>query len=216
MAAVKHIIWDWNGTLLNDRDIVLDASVEVFRGTEAEGVTSAEIIAAYTRPIWVTYEKLLGRPLHEGEWERMDSLFHLAYERLLDTCLLAGECMTALNRVAEGGRSQSILSMAGHDHLVGTVGKFGITPFFTLVDGLRDAPPGGGKAEHMVRHAAALGLDPADLVVIGDAADDAVAAARIGARAVLYTGGMQRREELSLTGVPVADSLLEALDLAGF
>ncbi|MEO3788319.1 HAD hydrolase-like protein [Actinocorallia sp. B10E7] len=215
MTVVKHIIWDWNGTLFDDRDIVLSASAEVFKGTEAEGVTGAEIIAAYTRPIWVTYEKLLGRPLREGEWERMDSLFHLAYEQLMETCELAGDCLAALNRVAEGGRSQSILSMAGHEHLTSTVGRLGITPFFALVDGLRDAPPGGGKAEHMVRHAAALGLDPSDLVVIGDAADDALAAAHIGARSVLYTGGMQRREELELAGAPVVDSLLEALDLVG-
>ena len=215
MACVKHVIWDWNGTLLDDRDIVLAASVAVFAGTEAEGVTGEEIVAAYTRPIWVAYEKLLGRPLREGEWERMDDLFHTSYAELLHTCELAVECLAALGRVAGGGRSQSILSMAGHDHLVSTVGRFGITPFFSRVDGLRDAPPGGGKAEHMVRHAAALGVAPADLVVIGDAADDAVAAAHIGACAVLYTGGMQRRAELELTGVPVADGLLEALDLAG-
>jgi len=215
MTVVKHIIWDWNGTLFDDRDTVLRASAVVFEGTEAAGVTAAEIIAAYTRPIWVTYEKLLGRPLREGEWERMDGLFHLAYEELMGTCLLTGDCLPALNRVAEHGLGQSILSMAGHEHLTSTVGKFGITPFFALVDGLRDAPPGGGKAEHMVRHAAALGVAPSDLVVIGDAADDALAAAHIGASAVLYTGGMQRREELERSGAPVVDSLLEALDLAG-
>jgi phosphoglycolate phosphatase-like HAD superfamily hydrolase len=215
MTPVKHIVWDWNGTLFDDRATVLDASVEVFRGTEAEGVSAEEIIAAYTRPIWTMYERLLGRPLREGEWERMDSLFHREYERLMDSCLLAADCLTALNRVAEGGRSQSILSMAGHEHLVSAVGRFGIAPFFTRVDGLRDAPAGGGKAEHMVRHAAALGVAPADLVVIGDAVDDALAAARIGARAVLYTGGMQRREELERSGAPVVDRLVEALDRVG-
>ncbi|GAA3241022.1 HAD family hydrolase [Actinocorallia longicatena] len=211
---MKHIVWDWNGTLLNDRDAVLGATYEVFRGTEADGVTAEQVVAAYTRPIWVTYEALLGRPLREGEWERLDALFHDHYERLFAEALLAVDAQRALTLWEGAGRTQSILSMAGHDHLVLTVEKFGITPFFRRVDGLRGAA-GGGKAEHMAVHVAQLGVDPADVLVIGDAADDAVAAAHVGAHAVLYTGGMQRREELELAGVPVLDSLIEALAFAG-
>ncbi len=45
----------------------------------------------------------------------------------------------------------------------------------------------------MERHFEALagvdGIVPENAVVIGDALDDAVAAAHVGARAVLYTGG---------------------------
>ncbi|GAB3669947.1 HAD-IA family hydrolase [Actinocorallia lasiicapitis] len=211
---MKHIVWDWNGTLLNDRAAVLGATYEVFRGTEADGVTADQVTAVYTRPIWVAYEKLLGRPLHEGEWERLDRVFHKHYERLFAEAPLADDAHRALTLWSEAGRTQSILSMAGHDHLIPTVDKFGITPFFTRVDGLRGAP-GGGKAEHMAVHVAELGVNPADVLVIGDAADDAVAAAHVGANAVLYTGGMQRREELEKAGVPVLDSLLEALAYAG-
>ncbi|MCD0449565.1 HAD hydrolase-like protein [Actinocorallia sp. API 0066] len=209
---MKHVVWDWNGTLFDDRDVVLGATYEVFKGTEAEGVTGPEVVAAYTRPIWVAYERLLGRPLREGEWEYLDTQFHAHYERLMPTAPLAAEARAALDLVASAGRTQSILSMAGHAHLTGAVGSFDITSYFTRVDGLVGAP-GGGKAEHMVRHAAALGIAPADLTVIGDAADDAVAAAHIGARAILYTGGMQRRTDLEQTGAPVVDSLLAALHL---
>ncbi|MDX6741303.1 HAD family hydrolase [Actinocorallia sp. A-T 12471] len=212
---MRHIVWDWNGTLFDDRDIVLNASAAAFLGTEAEGVTGAEIMAAYTRPVWVGYERLLGRPLREGEWERMDELFHASYESLVSTAPLTADALAALDLVTGAGRSQSILSMARHDHLSSLVGGFGIGEYFTRVDGLVGAP-GGGKAEHMIRHAGVLGIDPSDLTVIGDAADDAVAAAAVGARAVLYTGGMQRREDLERTGAPVVDSLLEALSLAGF
>lgn len=211
---MKHIVWDWNGTLLDDRGVVLGATYEVFKGTEAEGVTGDEIRAAYTRPIWVTYEKLLGRPLAEGEWERLDSIFHVHYERMMLECKLTADAVDALNAWQEAGRTQSMLSMAGHDHLIPAVDGFGITPYFTRIDGLRGAP-GGGKAEHMVAHAAVLGIDPADLVVIGDSSDDGIAAAHIGARAILYTGGMQRREDLEPTGFPVTDTLTEALAIAG-
>lgn len=65
----------------------------------------------------------------------------------------------------------------------------------------------------MVAHLKALGLDPEKVVVIGDSVDDAHAAHHVGARAILYTGGMSRRSELKTVGVPVVDSLADALDL---
>jgi phosphoglycolate phosphatase-like HAD superfamily hydrolase len=67
----------------------------------------------------------------------------------------------------------------------------------------------------MERHLAAMGgVSPDCTVVIGDAVDDAVAAAHVGARAVLYTGGSHSRSSLEEAGVPVVDSLGEAVALA--
>ena len=51
-------------------------------------------------------------------------------------------------------------------------------------------------------------------MVIGDAVDDALAAAHVGALAVLYTGGSHSRSSLEAVGVPVVDSLAEAVDTA--
>jgi phosphoglycolate phosphatase-like HAD superfamily hydrolase len=92
---------------------------------------------------------------------------------------------------------------------------FGIEAHFIRVDG-RTGPSGGSKAQHMVRHLEALalvsgGVEPARTVVIGDAADDAVAAGHVGARAVLYTGGSHSRASLEEVGVPVVDTLAEAV-----
>ncbi|MET8541662.1 HAD hydrolase-like protein, partial [Kitasatospora sp. NPDC004799] len=116
----------------------------------------------------------------------------------------------------EAGNSQSLLSMYEHDRLVPLVDTFGLTGGFLRVDG-RSGPSGGQKAEHLARHLAALGerVDPARTVLIGDAADDALAALGAGAHAVLYTGGSHTREKLEPVGVPVVDSLAEAVELAG-
>ncbi len=106
--------------------------------------------------------------------------------------------------------------MYEHDRLLPVVEGFGLTGQFLRVDG-RSGPAGGQKAEHLVRHLAALGtqVDPARTVLIGDAADDALAALEAGAHAVLYTGGSHTREKLEPVGVPVVDSLAEAVELAG-
>jgi phosphoglycolate phosphatase-like HAD superfamily hydrolase len=110
------------------------------------------------------------------------------------------------------GHSQSILSMYGHQELLPLVRGLGIETHFIRVDG-RTGPSGGSKAEHMVRHLGALAgtVNPERTVVIGDAADDAVAARHAGARAVLYTGGSHSRASLEAAGVPVVDTLREAV-----
>jgi phosphoglycolate phosphatase-like HAD superfamily hydrolase len=67
----------------------------------------------------------------------------------------------------------------------------------------------------MVRHLAALeDVEARRVVVIGDAADDALAAEHVGARAVLYTGGSHSRASLEEVGVPVVDTLEEAVEMA--
>ncbi|WP_083501721.1 HAD family hydrolase [Sphaerimonospora mesophila] len=209
---MTHIVWDWNGTLFHDIDAVVGATNEIFQPYGLGPYDVEGFREVYTRPIWVAYERMLGRPLRDGEWEALDLGFHENYHRLMEVCQLAEGALSSLRAWEDAGRTQSLLSMWAHERLVGKVGDLGIDGHFIRVDGLRSAS-GGPKAEHMVAHLKALGLDPEKVVVIGDSVDDAHAAHHVGARAILYTGGMSRRSELKTVGVPVVDSLADALDL---
>ncbi|GAB2917203.1 HAD-IA family hydrolase [Nonomuraea fastidiosa] len=204
----QHIIWDWNGTLFHDIEAVVGATNEVFKPYELPPLTADGFRAVYTRPIWVAYERLLGRPLVEGEWKRLDDGFHEHYFRLAEVCELATGAEMVL---ASWTGTQSLCSMAPHAHLVPKVESFGITRHFTRIDGINGAT-GGEKAAHMAEHIKALGIDPAQILVIGDSVDDGLAARHVGARAVLYTGGMTTRQELESTGFPVVDHLADALN----
>ena len=51
------------------------------------------------------------------------------------------------------------------------------------------------------------------MLVIGDVTDDADAAAHVGAQCVLVTTGVMNRATLTTRGVPVVDSIAEALAL---
>ncbi|MEV0382209.1 HAD family hydrolase [Nonomuraea sp. NPDC050643] len=206
----KHIIWDWNGTLFHDVDAVVGATNEVFRPYALPELTADGLRAVYTRPIWLAYERLLGRPLNEGEWQLLDDGFHEHYFRLSDACGLAADALLTLTSWTG---TQSLCSMAPHSHLVPKVDSFGITTHFTRIDGLIGLT-GGEKAAHMAAHIEAVGVDAGEVLVIGDSVDDGLAAKHVGARAVLYTGGMTSRAELEATGLPVVDTLAQALDHA--
>ncbi|MBB2909749.1 phosphoglycolate phosphatase-like HAD superfamily hydrolase [Streptosporangium becharense] len=209
----KHIVWDWNGTLFHDIEAVVGATNMVFEPYGLGSYDADGFRAVYTRPIWAAYERMLGRSLYEGEWERLDFAFHEHYHRLMLECGLAADALASLESWKDAGGRQSLLSMWAHERLVPKITEFGIDHYFTRVDGLRSAT-GGPKAEWMVAHLAALGVDPADVVVIGDSLDDAHAAQHVGARAVLYSGGMTSRADLLAFGGPVVDTLADALDYA--
>ncbi|MFB4423991.1 HAD family hydrolase [Streptomyces sp. QL37] len=209
-----HLVWDWNGTLLDDIHAVLGATNAAFAEIDLAPLTLEQYRETYCVPIPKFYERLMGRLPTPAEWERMDGLFHRHYTEQRVSCGLTEGVEELLARWQAGGRSQSLLSMYGHEHLVPVVRGYGIERHFVRVDG-RTGPSGGSKAEHMERHFQVLGgIAPESAVVIGDAVDDAVAAAHVGARAVLYTGGSHSRSSLEAVGVPVVDTLAEAVALA--
>ena len=207
------MVWDWNGTLLNDNHAVLAAVNEVCAGFGRADLTWAEWQAAYARPMRVSYEEILGRALDDEEWARVDKLYHERYDALLHTCALANGVQDALRDCVDNGRTQSLLSMWFHSRLTPTIEQFGLTSYFTRVDGLADEVGGGSKADSLIRHLEAQQLDPAGVVLIGDVVDDADAARAAGTHSILVSTGAMSRSALESTGAPVTDSITEALHL---
>ncbi|MDX3588144.1 HAD family hydrolase [Streptomyces europaeiscabiei] len=206
-----HIVWDWNGTLFHDNEAIIGATNAAFAELGIEPITLERYRELYCVPVPKFYERLIGRLPTDEEWEAMDVVFHRYYTEHRVACGLTAGVPALLADWLSAGRSQSILSMYVHEELVPLVRGFGIEPHFVRVDG-RTGPSGGSKAEHMVRHLRRLvGVEPRRTVVIGDAADDAVAARHVGAQAVLYTGGSHSRASLEWVGVPVVDTLEEAV-----
>lgn len=195
--------------------MVIEATNAAFAELGIPPITLERYRELYCVPVPRFYARLIGRPPTEQEWEVMDSTFHRHYFARADAAGLADGAERLLRAWGATGQTQSVCSLAPHDRLRPWVSRLGIDGHFVRIDGAGAGGPVLGKAEQMARHLAALGGIPADrVVVIGDAADDARAAAHAGARAVLHTGGSQSRRSLAATGAPVVDSLAEAVALA--
>lgn len=150
-----HLVWDWNGTLLDDIHAVIHATNAAFAEVELAPLTLEQYREMYCVPIPHFYERLLGRLPTEAEWERMDDIFHRYYAERRVACGLTAGAEDLLARWKLAGHSQSLLSMYGHEHLVPVVRGYGIEAHFVRVDG-RTGPSGGSKALHMERHFEAL------------------------------------------------------------
>ncbi len=213
LACVQHVVWDWNGTLFDDLHIVVEAVNSGIAALGAGPITLDDYRDHYTRPVKVFYDSLFGRILDDDEWHRLDHLFHQGYRDLLEHAVLRRDAAEALRAVRAESVGQSLLSMFPHDELIPLVERLGATEFFDRIDGLRGTA-GDTKAAYLEAHLAELigAIDPADVLVVGDTPDDALAAQHVGARCVLIDSGGHHRHHLTGLGVPVVTSLLEALD----
>ena len=213
--GTAHLVWDWNGTLLHDIDAVLEATNAALACVGHGPLTLARYRELYCVPVPRFYQRLLGRSPIEAEWSVMDAAFHRTYDRAVQRVGLTEGAAELLAERQAAGWTHSVCSLAPHEQVVSLVRRHGIARHFVRVDGHPRRVATAGKAAQMARHLATLtGVRPERVVVIGDAVDDAVAAAHIGAHAVLYTGGSHSRRSLQAAGVPVVDTLAEATALA--
>lgn len=210
-CVVAHLVWDWNGTLLDDFTLVLAATNASVAALGGPPVTAVAHRREFRRPIADYYTLVLGRELTDNEFEQLDRVFHEAYREGLATCQLAPDALAAM---AAWPGTQSLLSMFFHDELVVEVDRWGFAHRLLRIDGLRASVGGDRKVRYLEAHLEAIGLDGADCVLIGDSVDDADAAAVVGAGCVLYAGGFTDAERLAATGRPVARTLLAAVALA--
>lgn len=219
-GSVRHVIWDWNGTLFDDFDIVLSAMSSACVSAGGTTITADRYRRTFTRPIERTYERLLGRPLRAGEWERLNEQFHLSYNEICHGATLAPEAPELLEGLRQAGITQSLLSMWEHDELVPFVEGYGVAHYFVRIDG-QPSRGGGHKREHLEAHLDRLAeivpqvAAPDEMLLVGDSVDDAHAAQALGVPCVLLDSGPHQLDHFTATGAPVASTLSEALRLGG-
>jgi phosphoglycolate phosphatase-like HAD superfamily hydrolase len=209
--ARTHLVWDWNGTLLDDLGLVVSSTNVAFATVDGPVVTADEHRRDFCRPVVDYYAQVLGRPVDPEEFTQLDKVFHDAYRTGLAACTLTGDARAAM---AAWAGTQSLLSMWFHEELVPELERRELTGPLARIDGLRSTIGGDLKASHLARHLDALDIDGGSTVLIGDSVDDAHAAASVGAACVLYTGGFTDPTRLHAVGVPVAETLSAAVVMA--
>ena len=216
-GMADHVVWDWNGTLWDDLPQVHLAVNAALREVGAPPLGMSEYIRLFTRPLPLFYRRVLGRDITDSEWERINRRFEMSYVAGLHHASLASEAPRALEAVARSGATQSILSLYPHDPLNALVHELGIAHYFTRVDGLRGIS-GGSKVGLFGNHlkAAAAGIPPHRVVMVGDTDDDLDAAREAGSTCILinHHGDQALGADSNLDRF-FADGLLAALGRAG-
>jgi phosphoglycolate phosphatase len=204
---VEHVIWDWNGTLLDDHAHCVTVINAMLRDEGLPETDAARARALFDFPIVTFYERL-GFSLGGGSWERLAVRFIAEYQGGVDGCGLRAHVRAALRGLAARGRTSSILSAAHRASIEPLLDRHGIREYFTDVVAL-DNHYAGGKVEVGVAWMRARGLDPARTLLVGDTAHDHEVASAMGVGCVLVAGGHHARDRLEACGCPVVDGIDE-------
>lgn len=205
-----HIVWDWNGTLLDDLSCMVDAVSACQEAIGEPPVDAATYRREHCLPGRAFHDRLCGRPVTDAEWPIITRTF--AERMAARKPPLRTGAAAVLEWVLAQGHTQSLLSLTDDPQLRREVEQTGLARVFERIDGRQT--PGAAKATALERHLRTLGTrDRRGVVLIGDTVDDARAARAWGIRAVLHSSGFEPDERLQKAGTPVVHSIFEAVRL---
>ena len=201
----ESIIWDWNGTLLNDVDISVYSINQLLSDRNLELLTKEKYLDVFTFPVQDYYE-MIGFDLNVEPFEIPAFQYITIYNDAVQQCGLHQEAIPLLRRLRQAGYRQFILSAMEQQYLEKTVKANDIHLYFEDLIGLSDNYA-VSKIENGMSLINKRGLHPDTTLLIGDTIHDFEVAQAIGCNCVLIANGHQSKERLMTTGTQVLDRL---------
>jgi len=205
----KTIIWDWNGTLLNDIDICIEGMNVLLKERSMPILDRARYQEVFDFPVSKYYENI-GFDFSKEVFEGPALQFINEYIKRIKNSDLHSHSVPCLKTFKENGMRQIILSAMKHSSLVKSVDHLGITGYFESINGIAD-DFAHSKTDLGKRIFKEQNIEPESTLMIGDTLHDYETAQVLGIDCVLIADGHQSAERLAKTGTLVYENLSEFL-----
>jgi len=208
---MKTIFWDWNGTLLNDTTICIDAINILLKERNIKLIDEKIYRDIFTFPVREYYVKA-GFNFDEEAFEKPAMEFIENYDEMVRTASLFMDAEDTLKAIREKGYQQIILSAMQHDFLNELVREHGIDHYFNRISGI-DNHYAAGKVENARKLIADLDSNAAEVIMIGDTIHDHEVGEELGIRVILVSRGHQSEDRLKACGREVVNNFQEVLEI---
>jgi phosphoglycolate phosphatase len=206
---IGGVIWDWNGTLLNDSGLAVQTMNQMLEQRGLPMLSVEDYKSVFTFPVKDYYQKI-GFDFQKEPFEVPALEFIDSYNGRVKDCSLQKDTLRVLEYFRSVDVKQYILSAMEQVVLDNCLRHYQINDFFEYVSGL-DNIYAASKIDNGHRLIAELKLDASELVLIGDTVHDFEVATELGCQCVLIADGHQSKEVLQATGALVIDSISELL-----
>ena len=210
MQNTKTILWDWNGTLLNDTHICIDAINILLRERTKEEIDEDIYRDIFTFPVRDYYVKA-GFDFDQEPFEKPAIEFIEYYKELVKQAVLFDDARETLEKFRDKGYNQLILSAMQHDSLNKMVSDHAIDHFFSKISGIEDHYA-AGKADNGRKLIAGLDGDAGEIIMLGDTIHDHEVGGELGIRVILVSRGHQSEARLKETGCIVVRNFEELFE----
>ena len=206
-SIVETILWDWNGTLLDDVEICVLAMNKMLSDRNKSLITSDFYYQNFTFPVILYYEKM-GWDFTKENFENTSIEFMANYEALFNSSPLHQNTFETLEFFKTRGYGQIVLSALEQSRLKESLTFHGLDHFFDASYGIENIL-GGGKIHVAKKMLELQNLIPENTCMIGDTEHDFEVAQAIGAQCILVAHGHHKIERLQKLNVPVVNNFAE-------
>ncbi|GMU96578.1 HAD family hydrolase [Ignavibacterium album] len=204
---IKHLIWDWNGTLFNDVQLSVDIINNLLKINKLPQITYEKYRNIFTFPV-SDYYKLAGFDFNKTSFEILGKMFMEEYENRKYEMNLFNGAKEILELVRSRGISQSVLSAYKYDTLLEVLEHYCISEYFESVSGLDNIY--AGSKEHLgIELRKKLNFHKSEILLVGDTLHDADVAKAMDVDCVLISNGHQSADKLKANGNLVLSDLSE-------
>jgi phosphoglycolate phosphatase len=183
------IVWDFNGTLLNDMQVCIDCMNRMLKERKLPPLDLERYREVFTFPVR-DYYLALGFDFEKEPFEIPAHRFIDLYRENLHNAPLHADAEEMLRYFRERNYRQIILSAMEQDFLEETLAAKGILGYFDKICGITNHL-GEGKLDMARELLAAIPVDPQEIKLIGDTLHDYEVAKGCGISCILVANGHQ-------------------------
>jgi len=206
LLDAQHIVFDWNGTLIDDVDLAVRAVNRCCDLYGLDAISRDEYRSKFRFPIRDFYRDL-GFQVDSRSFDDVIKNYLSVFDRDVFQCALHNGTVALLEKLLDEGKTLSILSASHQSILTETVDAKGLARHFTYVVGLSDNHA-HGKLEIARELQDRSGIAAHRTLYIGDTNHDAEVATSMGWSFLMVRSGHQARNREDNEAV---DSLREIL-----
>lgn len=193
-TAIRHVIFDWNGTLINDLELAVKG-VNALRQAQSLPALDALVYRQHFGfPIRHFYETL-GINCASGLFDELIRTYLGIFNREIDACSLHPGAESFLLGLKKQGVTISVLSASQHQTLIRNLKAAGIDHLVDIVSGLTDTQA-MGKIDIASQLDQALGHPGSAALMIGDTDHDIEVARACGWQVASVSHGHQSDDRL--------------------
>ncbi len=204
----KHIIWDWNGTLLNDLSLCVTILNQSLSKRNIPAITIQAYKEKFLFPIKTFYESI-GFDFDKEPFENTNIEFHDGFEKQFKTLALQPFAKETIIQFNKGNITQSVLSATLHDKLVEQIGFFNLDQYIQNIAGLKHTPSGYGKEVEGEELLMGIDIPKSETMIVGDSLLDFRVSQYMGVDCALVHNGHNDINRLNNTGANTFSNIKE-------
>ena len=203
----KNIIWDWNGTIVNDAYLFVDIMNQTLLQHNLPLINLKKYQSSFCFPIQ-TYWKKLGFVFNDRSFNVLNEQFIFDYRQRMFEPKLHKNIASVLGIIKEKGVKQFVLSASEQKLLNKSLEYYSLSKHFTAIVGVNNLNAVGKEKkglDMMIKH----NLSENETLIIGDTEYDLNVSKALGCDCLLLSAGHFSKNRLQKLNVPIIDSVNE-------